>query len=68
MHRWHHADDEHVTNINFSTKLAIWDWMFGTAYLPRHRKPERYGISGEEYPESYFQQTVYAFRADQRDK
>jgi sterol desaturase/sphingolipid hydroxylase (fatty acid hydroxylase superfamily) len=67
MHRWHHADDEHVTNKNFSTKLAIWDWMFGTAYLPRHRKPERYGIGGEEYPESYFQQTVYAFRAEQRD-
>lgn len=67
MHRWHHADDDQVSNINFSTKLAIWDWVFGTAYLPTHRKPERYGLGGEHFPESYFKQTVYAFRTEQRD-
>lgn len=67
MHRWHHADDDHIANVNFSTKLAVWDWMFGTAFLPKHHKPERYGLRNEEYPESYFKQTVYAFRAHQRD-
>lgn len=67
MHRWHHADDDHVSNINFSTKLAVWDWIFGTAYLPMHRKPERYGLGSGSFPESYFKQTVYAFRAEQRD-
>jgi len=67
MHRWHHADDEAVTNVNFSTKLAVWDWIFRTAYLPKHRKPERYGLGGESYPETYLGQTVYAFRSERRN-
>lgn len=67
MHRWHHADDEHVSNVNFSTKLAIWDWLFGTAYLPKEHKPSRYGLGGEAYPETYIGQTVYAFRSERRN-
>ena len=32
MHRWHHARE--IVDVNFATKLAIWDWLFGTAYHP----------------------------------
>lgn len=42
MHRWHHAE-ELVPGKNFGTKFAIWDWLFGTAYLPEH-KPKAYGL------------------------
>lgn len=55
MHRWHHATD--VIDVNFGTKLGIWDWIFGTAYLPA-QKPSRYGLHDEVFPEgflSYFQ-------------
>jgi sterol desaturase/sphingolipid hydroxylase (fatty acid hydroxylase superfamily) len=38
MHRWHHSLDYTGTGFNFGTKLAIWDWMFGTAYLPYLRE------------------------------
>jgi sterol desaturase/sphingolipid hydroxylase (fatty acid hydroxylase superfamily) len=54
MHRWHHS--------NRWTKLAIWDWMFGTAYLPHGQKPEGYGLTDEDFPENYFVQHVFAFR------
>lgn len=67
MHRWHHADEECTANVNFSTKLALWDWMFGTAYLPVERKPKRYGMRHVEYPESYLKQTLFAFRSYERD-
>ncbi len=40
MHRWHHARDLDPPGKNFSTKLAIWDFLFGTAYRPAH-KPSR---------------------------
>jgi sterol desaturase/sphingolipid hydroxylase (fatty acid hydroxylase superfamily) len=63
MHRWHHSN--HVTEggMNYSTKIAIWDWLFGTAYLPKDQKPPGYGLSGGEvFPEGYFQQHVHAFR------
>jgi len=57
MHRWHHSDDDNDEfKHNFSTKLAIWDWIFGTAFLPdpRKRKPILYGLKDTpEYPIKY---------------
>ncbi len=62
MHRWHHALDIGTRGLNFSTKLAIWDWMFGTAFRPSHR-PQAYGmVDPPYYPEGYFRQHLYSFR------
>ena len=71
MHRWHHSRSI-PDGFNYSTKLAIWDWIFGTAYLPKGQKPASYGLSGGVwFPEekgwrgallTYFYQAVYAFR------
>ncbi|MBK8549777.1 MAG: sterol desaturase family protein [Ignavibacteria bacterium] len=54
MHRWHHSDDggREFEN-NYGTKLAVWDWMFGTAFLPdpKVRKPKQFGLSDTpDYP------------------
>ena len=68
MHRWHHAADAAAYGKNFSTKLAVWDWLFGTAYFPdpARRKASRYGLDYAEYPErfpvDYLVQQAYAFR------
>jgi sterol desaturase/sphingolipid hydroxylase (fatty acid hydroxylase superfamily) len=59
MHRWHHSTGK-GRNRNFATKLAIWDWIFGTAYLP-DTKPEEYGLK-TFFPPHYVMQTLYAFR------
>ena len=59
MHRWHHSRDVH--GVNFATKLAIWDWMFGTAYMPKDRKPTSYGLD-EPFPTNVLKQQVWAFR------
>jgi sterol desaturase/sphingolipid hydroxylase (fatty acid hydroxylase superfamily) len=71
MHRWHHAKDVGERTVNFATKIAVWDWLFGTAYLPDH-KPRAYGLWGDEpYPErtgwrgallDYFAQHLYSVR------
>jgi sterol desaturase/sphingolipid hydroxylase (fatty acid hydroxylase superfamily) len=62
MHRWHHADSERT--VNFSTKIAVWDWLFKTAYLPPNEKPRAYGLwGGAPFPKGYFAQHLYAFRA-----
>jgi sterol desaturase/sphingolipid hydroxylase (fatty acid hydroxylase superfamily) len=60
MHRWHHAMGKGMRS-NFSTKLAIWDWMFGTAYLPSDQRAADYGIRSW-FPKHYVGQTLYAFR------
>ncbi|MBK6290503.1 MAG: sterol desaturase family protein [Ignavibacteria bacterium] len=67
MHRWHHAIDVDAHDRNFSTKMAVWDWLFGTAYLPADRKPTGYGI-GEGFPTNYMSQHAYAFRSFTSDR
>jgi sterol desaturase/sphingolipid hydroxylase (fatty acid hydroxylase superfamily) len=60
MHRWHHSKEYIGYGFNYGTKFAFWDWIFGTAHLPKE-KPPGYGLS-EPFPDGYFQQTAYAFR------
>lgn len=62
MHRWHHDRDIKEVGINFSTKFAIWDWLFKTAKNPVGLKPYGYGIDDPSYPSNYFKQHTYAFR------
>jgi sterol desaturase/sphingolipid hydroxylase (fatty acid hydroxylase superfamily) len=59
MHRWHHAI-EIRDGVNFATKFAFWDWLFGTAHLPTH-KPSGYGIV-EPFPSGYVAQQLHAFK------
>jgi sterol desaturase/sphingolipid hydroxylase (fatty acid hydroxylase superfamily) len=63
MHRWHHSTGK-GRNRNFSTKLAIWDWIFGTAFLPE-TKPDEYGLK-TFFPKHYLMQTLFAFRTFKR--
>jgi sterol desaturase/sphingolipid hydroxylase (fatty acid hydroxylase superfamily) len=61
MHRWHHAIEITEGGINFGTKLAVWDYLFGTAVRPAV-KPRGYGLSDVAFPENYFVQLAFAFR------
>ena len=60
MHRWHHTTGK-GRNRNFSTKLAIWDWLFDSAFLPKNEKAETYGLK-TFFPHNYFRQFLFAFR------
>jgi sterol desaturase/sphingolipid hydroxylase (fatty acid hydroxylase superfamily) len=60
MHRWHHAMGRGMRS-NFSTKLAVWDWMFGTAHLPAGERAAGFGVRAW-FPEHYVGQTLHAFR------
>jgi sterol desaturase/sphingolipid hydroxylase (fatty acid hydroxylase superfamily) len=61
MHRWHHSAHAEDGDHNFATKLAIWDWIFGTARRPAH-KPAAYGLSDVAFPRGYLAQHGFAFR------
>ena len=62
MHRWHHSSAGEQ-DANFATKLAIWDWLFGTAHLPAGEKPAAYGLFGDPpFPAGYLEQNLRAFR------
>jgi sterol desaturase/sphingolipid hydroxylase (fatty acid hydroxylase superfamily) len=61
MHRWHHSAEVADGSFNFATKLAFWDWIFGTGRLPA-AKPAAYGLDDVDFPEGYFKQHLFAFR------
>ena len=67
MHQWHHANHHEVFYKNYSTKIAAWDWIFGTAFLPGLKplnfafpKPKMFGLP-YAYPNGFWDQLVYAF-------
>jgi len=64
LHQWHHANYQEVFHANFSTKFAIWDYLFGTVYFPDHKpgdKPENWGLY-YDYPKDYFAQHIFSVK------
>ncbi len=60
-HRWHHARDPGTAYCNFSNTTIIWDLVFGTWYLPRHRTLD-IGIPDRTYPKDFWSQMLTPFR------
>jgi sterol desaturase/sphingolipid hydroxylase (fatty acid hydroxylase superfamily) len=51
LHAWHHSVELHGKDgQNFCVNLAIWDWLFRTAYWPRNGgAPAHFGFDGMKY-------------------
>ena len=49
FHHWHHANEPDAHNTNYSVFLPLWDLVFGTYFMPKGRRPQRYGI-GQPMP------------------
>ena len=63
FHHWHHCKDPSSYNKNFAPHLAIFDLLFGTAYLPPgDAMPEEYGVA-ESVPEGFWGQMIHPFRS-----
>ncbi|MEL6701787.1 MAG: sterol desaturase family protein, partial [Pseudomonadota bacterium] len=48
QHQIHHSVEPRHFNKNFGQFLAIWDWMFGTLYIPEGREDIRIGLDAPE--------------------
>lgn len=61
MHLWHHdASSEGGVAKNFGIVLSLWDHLFGTAFWPRVRSPERLGYPGDgEMPAGFIGQVAW---------
>lgn len=44
QHQCHHSIDPRHHNRNYGEVLALWDWMFGTLYLPGADETIRFGL------------------------
>ena len=46
QHQIHHSSLPQHLDKNFGEHWALWDWMFGTLYLPKGREPLKFGLAG----------------------
>lgn len=60
MHIWHHDIIMHKKGgQNFGIVLSLWDWLFGTAYLPKGQ-PAVIGFEGDDkYPSNLMSRFLY---------
>lgn len=61
FHHWHHTMSDQGGNMNFAPTLAIYDWLFGTFYMPKDKLPEQYGVDSDDVPEDFVGQLFYPF-------
>ncbi|ARN79320.1 hypothetical protein BST97_01700 [Nonlabens spongiae] len=66
MHIWHHSKElpeQHPYGMNFGLTLSIWDYIFGTAYIPKSGRDIEIGFHGDEdFPDDFGNQVVYPFK------
>lgn len=64
MHLWHHDyDADGKTTVNFGVIFSLWDWIFGTAFMPND-VPRKIGFEGvETFPRSFFGQAAWPLQA-----
>jgi len=65
MHIWHHAFDlpeGRKYGMNYGLTLSCWDYLFGTACIPKDGRDIRLGFPGvERFPESFRGQALHNF-------
>ena len=61
LHRWHHSEFSVESDSNFGNNLIIWDWVFGTRFLPAEREVGRLGLVNRDYPRGFLEQMATPF-------
>lgn len=66
MHLYHHAyalPEDRSNGVNFGISLSLWDYVFGTAWIPKADGEVKLGFPGDEsVPPGFLGQLGYGFR------
>ena len=66
MHLWHHAKEIPAERhgVNYGISLSLWDYLFGTAYIPNQNANEQLGFEDQEtFPKTFFQQLTHPWNS-----
>ena len=50
QHQCHHGIAPEHVDVNFGLALSVWDWLWGTLYVPQGHHRVVYGLIGEQRP------------------
>ena len=66
MHLWHHAKELPAGNskgVNYGISLSLWDYLFGTAYIPNENEYVPLGFEqSEEFSKTFLQQLTHPWK------
>ena len=65
MHIWHHSKElpKGAYGVNYGISLSVWDYLFGTVWMPKNGRDIPLGFNGvDEYPHSFWQQVLKPFK------
>ncbi|MDN5201029.1 sterol desaturase family protein [Fulvivirgaceae bacterium BMA10] len=72
MHIWHHAHDlpsEKHYGVNFGITLSLWDYLWGTDYIPKDGRDIPLGFPGvEDYPKTFIAQNLHGFKLTKAER
>ena len=66
FHHWHHSVDKQARDKNYAGALPLYDWIFGTFYLPANARPGTYGVD-THMPDTYLGQLIQPFLTNNQD-
>ena len=69
MHLYHHAYElpKGRFGVNFGISLSVWDYIFGTNYIPEDGGKIQLGFPGDEhFPKDFIRQNTYGFYKGQK--
>lgn len=65
MHLWHHSYNlpkDRRKGVNFGISLSVWDYIFGTSYVPEDSGTIKLGFPGmEKFPKDFVHQNLQGF-------
>jgi sterol desaturase/sphingolipid hydroxylase (fatty acid hydroxylase superfamily) len=64
MHQVHHSAEDRHRDVNMAGAGYLFDWMFGTLYVPAKGEVWRWGLNGAELGAANPHQSVKAFMAE----
>lgn len=64
MHIWHHSKKMPTRyGVNFGISLSLWDYLFGTHYIPSDGKNIELGFSNDnDFPDDFIHQEIYPLK------
>ncbi len=70
MHIWHHVKKlpAGTYGVNYGISLSVWDYIFGTHYIPSDGRDIELGFNGdEEFPKDLKSQLIHPWEAKEKD-
>ncbi|OZG74718.1 sterol desaturase [Hahella sp. CCB-MM4] len=62
FHHWHHSSEEAAIDKNYAGFLPLYDWLFGTTYMPK-QLASQYGTVSDDIPDGIVGQFLYPFKS-----